>query len=244
MKKMLVNKMMKPAQYAEYQLLESILKGEFPPGTALPGERQLALQLGITRPTLRETLQRMAREGWFEIRHGKSTIVNDYMNDGGMGLLSTMAKHGSFLPKKIVENFLNLRCVFIPSLAKMAVNENPEKFQTYLEKSEELDSDAEKFMEYDWELQRLMALMSGNPLFRMILNDFDFMYRTLGIIYFENADAKKTSLLYYKNLLVAVCERNGDKAEKIVLDAMEKALEIWTTLSIDEKERVTANIKG
>ena len=55
---------LRPTQYAEYILVTSILNGTYPAGTLLPGERALANEIGITRPTLRETLQRLANEGW------------------------------------------------------------------------------------------------------------------------------------------------------------------------------------
>ncbi|NLC12537.1 MAG: GntR family transcriptional regulator, partial [Chloroflexi bacterium] len=51
----------KPTDLAEKQLLAAILDGSFPIGSLLPPERELAQSLGITRPTLREALQRLAR---------------------------------------------------------------------------------------------------------------------------------------------------------------------------------------
>lgn len=49
----------RPSEHAESALVTAILDGEFPPGSALPGERVLAGQLGVTRPTLREAIQRL-----------------------------------------------------------------------------------------------------------------------------------------------------------------------------------------
>ncbi len=227
---MAIKKMMKPAEHAEHLLITAILNGELAPGTVLPGERRLAEELGITRPTLRETLQRMAREGWFKIRHGKSTIVNDYMADGGMGLLSTLVKYGEYLPESFIGHFLNIRSVLIPLLSKMAVKTNPGDLQAYLEGAGDLTADPKAFMEYDWELQRLMASKSGNPLYRMILNDFDSIYRLMGIDYFTAETARQSSLEYYGKLLEAVKLRDASKVESIVRDVMEEAIEIWTAL--------------
>ena len=53
----------KPAEIAESRLLEAILSGSFPINSNLLWERDLAKQLGVTRPTLREVLQRLARDG-------------------------------------------------------------------------------------------------------------------------------------------------------------------------------------
>ncbi|MBC2744842.1 MAG: GntR family transcriptional regulator, partial [Desulfosarcina sp.] len=83
----------RPAQLVEHCVITGILDGTYPPGTPLPSERQLAETIGVARPPLRETLHRLATEGWLTIAHGKPTQVNDYWEKGGMGLLSTMAKY-------------------------------------------------------------------------------------------------------------------------------------------------------
>ena len=69
---------LRPAERVENRLIQAIVGGEFPINSTLPPERELARRLGVTRPTLREALQRLARDGWIEIHHGKSTRVRDY----------------------------------------------------------------------------------------------------------------------------------------------------------------------
>ncbi len=73
-----INTLVRPSEHAESALVDAILDGEFPPGSVLPGERSLATQLGVTRPTLREAIQRLARDGWLTVAHGKPTVVNNF----------------------------------------------------------------------------------------------------------------------------------------------------------------------
>ena len=63
-------------QIAE-QLRVLIGKGEFPAGSRLPAERDLARQLGVSRPSVREALIAMEVEGWVEIRTGSGVYVLD-----------------------------------------------------------------------------------------------------------------------------------------------------------------------
>ena len=63
-------------QIAE-QLRLLIGKGEFAAGTRLPAERDLARQLGVSRPSVREALVAMEVEGWVEIRTGSGIYVLD-----------------------------------------------------------------------------------------------------------------------------------------------------------------------
>ncbi|MDI1236133.1 MAG: FadR/GntR family transcriptional regulator [Polaromonas sp.] len=63
-------------QIAE-QLRSLISKGEFAAGTRLPAERDLAKQLGVSRPSVREALIAMEVEGWVEVRTGSGVYVLD-----------------------------------------------------------------------------------------------------------------------------------------------------------------------
>jgi DNA-binding FadR family transcriptional regulator len=61
-------------QIAE-QLRALIGGGEFPPGARLPAERDLAKQLGVSRPSVREALIALEVEGWVEVRIGSGVYV-------------------------------------------------------------------------------------------------------------------------------------------------------------------------
>ena len=63
-------------QIAE-QLRALISQGEFAAGTRLPAERDLAKQLGVSRPSVREALIAMEVEGWVEVRTGSGVYVLD-----------------------------------------------------------------------------------------------------------------------------------------------------------------------
>jgi GntR family negative regulator for fad regulon and positive regulator of fabA len=120
-----LGRLFRPAQYAEHNLLTSILNGTYLPGETLPSERELAKQMGVTRPTLRETLKRLASEGWMTIRQGKATVMNDYWREGGLGLLSTMSKYGEFLPVGFITNLLEIRVILFPAMGRLAAQNAP-----------------------------------------------------------------------------------------------------------------------
>ncbi len=57
------------------QLSELIAAGEFAPGQRLPAERELAQQLGVSRPSVREALIALEIEGKVEVRVGSGVFV-------------------------------------------------------------------------------------------------------------------------------------------------------------------------
>jgi DNA-binding FadR family transcriptional regulator len=60
-----------------------ITGGEFPPGSRLPAERDLAKQLGVSRPSVREALIALEVEGWVEVRVGSGVYVRPEGARGG-----------------------------------------------------------------------------------------------------------------------------------------------------------------
>ena len=59
------------------QLRTLISQGELAVGSRLPAERDLAKQLGVSRPSVREALIALEVEGWVEVRTGSGIYVLD-----------------------------------------------------------------------------------------------------------------------------------------------------------------------
>ncbi|MBR9870668.1 MAG: FadR family transcriptional regulator [Gammaproteobacteria bacterium] len=58
-------------------LQTKILNGEYAPGEALPGQRALAAELGVSRPALREALSILETLGLIDIRQARGVFVPD-----------------------------------------------------------------------------------------------------------------------------------------------------------------------
>ena len=63
------------AQQAAAAIEAAIRSGEFPKGSCLPAERELAVKLGLSRPALREAIRTLAERGMVQPRHGIGTVV-------------------------------------------------------------------------------------------------------------------------------------------------------------------------
>jgi len=225
------DKPFRPAQFTEHTLIQSILNGAYSFGSVLPSERKLAEEFGVTRPTIREALQRLAGEGWVTICHGKPTQINNYWETGGLRLLGTMARHSEELPQSFIIYLLELREILIPPIARFAARNAPSIIYDKLAEGKKLKKTPEAFTEFDWQLQQLMAVHSSNPVYPMILNDFTLIFKTMGISYFINKNARQASLNYYKNLQIAIEQENIDIVENIVRDAMQTSIQIWKQIT-------------
>ena len=111
-----------PAALAEEYIVRSIWNNKFPAGTDLPAEREFADKIGVTRTTLREVLQRLARDGWLHIQHGKPTRVNDVWETAGPNIIGTIIKlDKSYLPV-IIANVVSLRTCPVLSTSRYSAD--------------------------------------------------------------------------------------------------------------------------
>lgn len=122
----MVIKAKSPAGFAEKYIIESIWNGRFAPGSILPAERELSELIGVTRTTLREVLQRLARDGWLTIQHGKPTKVNKFMETSGLHILDTLMTLDTDNATSIVEDLLAARSNISPIFMRYAFKVNKE----------------------------------------------------------------------------------------------------------------------
>jgi len=59
------------------ELEQRILEGSLKPGDKLPAERNLALEMNVSRPTLREAIHKLVSKGMLQTRHGGGTVVTN-----------------------------------------------------------------------------------------------------------------------------------------------------------------------
>ena len=230
----------RPAVYAEQTLINAILDGTYPPGSALPGERDLAEQLGVTRPTLREALQRMERDGWIDIQQGKSTLVRDIWTEGGLNVLSSLARHGNqgfedHVPFDFIPRLLEVRLALAPAYARAAAAcDGNNGLIDYLSAPPDLADTPAAYASFDWHLHHQLTVASCNPIYTMILNGFAELYAPMAQVYFAQPQARAASHRFYARLLEAIQQRDADAAEVITREAMAESLTLWQMAGREE----------
>ena len=219
----------RPAAHAEHALVSAILHGDYPPGAALPAERELAVQIGVTRPTLREALQRLARDGWLTIQQGKPTLVNDYWRVGGLGVLSALTHpdNGLPLPEGFIPNLLEVRLLLAPAYARAAVERNPGPVADLLAQAAALEPMPAELASFDWRVQHMLTVASGNPIYTLILNGFAGFYEQMACRYFARAEARDASLDFYRQLHAAALRGDAAGAETLTRQAMLRSIDLW-----------------
>jgi len=221
----------KPADLTEARLIEAFLDGTFPPDTHLPAERELAQMLGVTRPTLREALQRLCRDGWIEISQGRPTRVRAIWTEGSLGVLNGLASRPQSLPADFIPNLLQIRALMAPTYAFQALQNQPQQVLQALEPCLQNLSDPAEFARADWDLHRVLTIASGNPVFTLILNGFTDLYARAATRYFEHENARQLSMTYYKEMQQAVMHRDPHAAQAATERVMQETTKLWISLT-------------
>jgi len=221
---------LKPREITESRLIRAILDGTFPINSNLPGERELSALLGVTRPTLREVMQRLERDGWFEVRHGKPTRVRDYLNEGHLGVSIALAKYQNPFSTDFVGDLLEIRILLAPTYTKIAVEKAPDKIFAFLQNSRQLSDAPDKFSHFDWQLHWLLSVCSENVVFTHLINSMQRLYEITGALYFEFQETRQHSRQFYRLLSNCTASKNGTKAGALALHVMSESASFWKEL--------------
>lgn len=219
-----------PAGLAEEYIVKSIWNNHYPAGSDLPAERELAERIGVTRTTLREVLQRLAREGWLNIQHGKPTRVNNIWETAGPNIISTIIKlDRNYLPV-IIANVVSLRTRMAEAYIPEAVTLAPEESAALFSGLSELENTAEAYAEYDYQLFRQFTFLANKPVYALILNSFKAMYHQVAKIFFNDAHNRQLTLTFYQALEAACIAKDSEKAAACMAKNRQSSTEIWQKL--------------
>ncbi|EYB66894.1 hypothetical protein DEIPH_ctg064orf0063 [Deinococcus phoenicis] len=222
----------RPALHAEDILVSRLLDGHYPPGSALPAERELAAELGVTRPTLREALQRLSRDGLLEIRQGKPTLARD-PREGGLSLLAHLVARGGLAD--LIPDLLDLRAALLPhwTAATVACPDAAAELAGLLirlppqEEPSPTDCATFDWATFDWAVQSAVARLSGNALAPMLLGSFRGVFASAGAVYFAAPERRTRSRRYYGELREAALRGDAAEAARLTQAISADSLRLW-----------------
>ena len=153
-----------------------IERKELRPGDQLPPERDLATQIGVSRPTLRMGLHALAAMGCVESRHGSGTYVPAGPPALGSEPLSLLAALHDFTHTQMYD----ARRIFEVGAAGLAAEcATPEHLASMAEEVTGLFAsmhDPQSFLVHDIDFHRIVATASGNPIIATVVEMVSALY--------------------------------------------------------------------
>ena len=200
---------------------ELILSGKFAIGQKLPSERELALQLGVSRPIVHEGLVDLAAKGLVTLIPRVGTIVNDYRKEGSLSLLTSLVNfHQGKLEAGLLNSLLEMRQLFEVETARLAAIHRTEdqlvSFDTLLGEEDQVsDQDVEAISELDFTFHHLVTLASGNHIYPLLLNSFKQCYLNLAGQFYSDSDVVSVVFGFHREMVEAFKKKDKATAVKI-----------------------------
>jgi GntR family transcriptional repressor for pyruvate dehydrogenase complex len=114
------------------QLKDLIFRGHFKPGEKLIPERELALSMGVSRPTVREALNKLVNMGLIEHRQGQGTFVRRPSENASQNPLAAVVNGTDVGLVDLLEVRLGLECNAVSLAARRATEEDLQALQSGL----------------------------------------------------------------------------------------------------------------
>jgi DNA-binding FadR family transcriptional regulator len=102
------------------QLRDAILDGRFAAGTKLPPERELAVEFGVNRTSVREALKVLEGLGLVAVRQGDGATVRPLV-DGSLDLLGPMIFHGGRMDGALVGEMSEVMRPLLLEMGRLAI---------------------------------------------------------------------------------------------------------------------------
>jgi GntR family negative regulator for fad regulon and positive regulator of fabA len=222
----------KASDRAERMLIERIIDGTYPPGSDLPGERDLCRGLGVARPALREALQRLSRDGWLDIQQGKPTHVHNFMRDGNLNILISLLQVDITLLPGLVPNLLEMWGLLAPTYTHHAVTADPKAVYTLLYGFRGLADRPLPIVRAQWRLHRALIDLGDNPVYGLILNSFRDFYTRLATYYFRDPAARDETRAFWDALYRVALSEDADAAAGAMRAHMQTVCTRWSSIDI------------
>lgn len=139
-------------------------RGQLKPGDRLPAERELAVQIGVSRPSVRAGLRALAAMGVVFSRHGAGTFIRSGPPTLGSEPLSFLAALHGFTRDEMFEARRVLEVGVAGLAAEHATGEHLATIAEEITGMFASLADPLAFLRHDIRFHRAVAAASGNPI--------------------------------------------------------------------------------
>ena len=219
---------------AAEQVVEAIQRGDYPVGSKLPSEFELAEQMGVSRPSIREALSALQAMSIIESRPGSGNYVvrlpSSNEEDAAVCLIESEAG---------CREVMEAREALEPPVAALVAGKRCSEVVSELKailgsmRSHAARDDFESYLDADKAFHFALAEATGNSLLTAALSPLlDSMdqrvYREFTRHYYlKNVEDLQTVTALHRDVLDAIERGDGDTAFATMVEHWTRMREIW-----------------
>ena len=203
-----------------------IFSGELKPGDRLPPERELALQLGISRGSVNQGILDMARMGFLRIVPRRGTFVADYVRNATPETLAAIMSYDSALvDSALFKDLMELRILVERECTRLAcANLTPESLETLQKRlAAVLAASDEDAAEEVYLFHKCITEISGNAAYAIVFQSFEKMIRNLIREHYKSREELAISIPKFEMLTEAISRRDAYAADMALLSILSQA---------------------
>jgi len=205
------------------QIEERILSGELKAGDHLPSERDLSALLGVSRPSLRESLRVLEALGVVEIRRGGvdgGAILLSTPGSGMVSLLKLQIALAHFSWNDVLETRLALEVWAVAEAALRSTGKDHAELAEILDRMDDPGIDSSEFNELDAAFHVRIASSTGNALTAHFMGSLrTAIHRQMVQMYAELEDWRRTATTVraeHRAILQAIVDGSADRAVELM----------------------------
>lgn len=199
------------------ELRRRILSGDVPAGSALPTERELVSQTGLSRTSVREALRLLEAENLVTTRPGRyGGSIASQPDDHALGRYISTFVHGRAIN---LMSLLQCREAIGPSMAALAAehrtDDELQQLKRATERVEEQLNDLPAFLKENVQWQCVIAAASHNELLRaFILSISGMIHKASAIENFATEDVRRQVIQAHRRIFNAIEAQDADAARR------------------------------
>jgi len=196
------------------QVRKAILSGQLQPGHRLPTEKELLLQFGVSKHTLREALRALESMGFIEIRQGAGggPVVSEVEMENTRDIIASFL----YFKKVSIPHLCEVRKVFEPHLARMAAeratSEDIEALTAMNQAYRKSLTRKKPAIKDEVSFHVLLGEISGNPVMMLVLDFVNNLLTDLKAHLKPGIDFSEMVLAAHDDILAAIVARDGQAA--------------------------------
>lgn len=205
-----------------------ILSGELKPGDRLPPERELALQVGISRGSVNQGILDLERMGFLRIVPRKGTFVAEYVRNATPETLAAIMSYNSaYIDPALFRDLMELRILVERECARLVcANLTGDALRRLQDCTGAIyAAPEEQLAETVYRYHKCLTEISGNAAYAMVFQSFEKMIRNLIREHYSDRSELTKSLPKFELLTAAIARRDADEADRCILSILGQASE-------------------
>ncbi len=208
----------KPKRIADQvfeQIRDLIFRGDLKPGDRMMPERELMKEMGVSRNTVREALNKLAAMGLVDQRQGQGTFVRELGSIRNNPIMGLMASHNATITD-LLEVRMGLECNGAALAAEKATLEDIRTMEKSIATMEEAIQEGRRGTDEDAHFHMAIAHATRNPLqVHMMKLFYDFIFFGINESlkhFFDMPTRTEEILAQHRQILSAIEKRDSGNA--------------------------------